>query len=364
MVLSLGDIVISLPKLGIDFDLSSQQVECLEEMYQFILPPGYSTFTLMGFAGTGKTTIVKIFLEILKKANFRDHQIVLTAPTHRAKNVLEELSGKEAFTIHSVLSLSPNIDIEKLDMDNLEFDPKSEPTVPYKGVLIVDESSMVNDTLFELITDFSQQNLCKVIFLGDPDQLKPVKQNTISKAFTEGYGFSLTQIHRQEGENPLGPIIADVRENIRSTASYPFITNLNENGEGIEFVNFNSFLEKIFSSFTSTDFSKDNTKILCFTNERVRYLNSLVREVRDFNDVINVGDVLLLYDNLDVGRKNPLSNSTDYTVVSVKRSDKDIYETFLSGYEIMIQDEKEMIYSFFLLDPDSSPVYQQTASYF
>jgi hypothetical protein len=340
---------IDLQKIGIDFDLSSQQVECINLIHDFALLHGYQTFTLKGFAGSGKTTCVKVILKLLNVLGYFNARIAITAPTHKAKNVLEKLSGRTGNTIHSICSLLPNVDIEKLDMSNIQFDPKSEPSIPYKGILIIDEVSMCNDTLVDLVCDFCQQVECKVLFIGDPAQLKPVKQQKISKVFFLENNYELTQVQRQQDGNPLNELLFK----IRNLEPYEEITQLNQKGEGIEYLKSNEFIDRLFEEFTSPNYSKDYVKAISYTNDNVKLLNQYIRQMKGFENVLDVGDLLMTYDGLLVNNNIKLANSMDFEVVKVKESILDHYGTKMEGFDIGMINEKGIVYETFLLHPET-----------
>lgn len=350
MILKFGEKELDLTKIGIDFDLSSQQVECLYHIHDFLLKDGYQTFCLKGYAGSGKTTIVKVVLALIRLLGISSTKVGITAPTHKAKNVIEKLSGKLGATIHSVCSLYPNVDVEKLDMDNIQFDPKCEPSIPLNGILICDEGSMINDTLDALLKDFCEQAKCKILFIGDPAQLKPVLQENISKIFLEGDSYELTQVHRQAGDNPLG----DICFKIRTQQEFPKISNLNEKGEGIEFVKSGEFIDKLFEEFNSPNYSKDYCRALSFTNDNVKLLNQTIREIKDYNDVINKGDLLMLYDSIVVQKGQTLTNSMDFEVHSLREVTKNL-AVKLDGFDIELINEKGIPYKTFLLHPETEP---------
>ena len=54
---------------------------------------------ISGPAGTGKTFLTKVLLKILESL-YDSSKIALSAPTHQAKKVLANRSGRDAFTVH------------------------------------------------------------------------------------------------------------------------------------------------------------------------------------------------------------------------------------------------------------------------
>jgi exodeoxyribonuclease V alpha subunit len=116
-------------------------------------------FALTGYAGTGKSTISKIFMELLNRL-FED-EIVGCAMSGIAARRLSSLTGFPAYTIHSLL---------KYDGQSFEYNAAN--PLPYK-VIILDEAGMVNSYLFfSLVTALSDEAI--FIMVGDDAQLPPI----------------------------------------------------------------------------------------------------------------------------------------------------------------------------------------------
>jgi signal recognition particle GTPase len=77
-------------------NLTDDQAKAINSLESF-LQISSQVFMLKGFAGSGKTTILKGFVDYLKEI---DKKFVLMAPTGRAANVIQEKTGFEALTIH------------------------------------------------------------------------------------------------------------------------------------------------------------------------------------------------------------------------------------------------------------------------
>ena len=118
---------------------------------------------ITGGPGTGKTTIVKCILQILKNITSRFY---LLAPTGRAAKRLSESCGEEASTIHRAL------EVNYTDNDGTVFAYNDKNKLP-ADVVIVDEVSMLDISLcYHLLK--ALPNTCKLIFVGDKDQLPSV----------------------------------------------------------------------------------------------------------------------------------------------------------------------------------------------
>lgn len=152
-------------------------------------------FRLFGLAGTGKTTIAKNVEELADK-------VAYAAFTGKAAYVLRSKGCEPANTIHSLIYKAHQNEYTgqwsfKLDRDS---------PVKELDLLIVDEVSMVGEDLaFDLLTLAK-----KVLVLGDPGQLPPVKGEGFF--INTAPDFTLTEIHRQAKENPIIELAHRVRE--------------------------------------------------------------------------------------------------------------------------------------------------------
>ena len=130
---------------------------------------------LTGGPGTGKTTTVKGIITLMKS---RDLKVALTAPTGRAAQRMEELTGFEAKTIHRLLEVEYNE-----DGGSQNFVHNIRNPLDYDAV-IVDELSMVDITLFSALLDALPLH-CRLIMVGDKDQLPPVGAGNVLKDLIE-----------------------------------------------------------------------------------------------------------------------------------------------------------------------------------
>jgi len=119
-------------------------------------------FILTGGPGTGKTTTMAGILELLEQSGLK---VALAAPTGRAAKRLAEVTHREARTIHRLLEIDPA-------STNHAF-KHNEKNLLRCDAVIVDEMSMVDTQLFEALLRALRMS-CKVILVGDPDQLPSV----------------------------------------------------------------------------------------------------------------------------------------------------------------------------------------------
>lgn len=118
---------------------------------------------LTGGPGTGKTTTLKGILRMLEKDGL---DIALAAPTGRAAKRMSEVTGREAKTIHRLL------EVEWDENDRATFKRNLRNPLDCEA-LILDELSMVDISLFASLLNALPFG-CRLILVGDADQLPPV----------------------------------------------------------------------------------------------------------------------------------------------------------------------------------------------
>ena len=297
--------------VNINITLGEQQQEALDMIESFILEKKKPACLYYGSAGTGKSILVNFLIDWLE-ANDIPYQ--LCAPTHKAALVLERYTNREAITLHSLLALSPKIEIFELDFNNLMFLSRNDSgNIPRDGVIICDESSMINDDLYETLLAKCKEFNTQIVFTGDFKQLQPVKQDRLTKIIETQPQYELTKIWRQSDNNGLMPILQELREH-----SIPkFETAVGLGGNLTVTNNIGNFVDEAAKEFKKAFQSSDilRTKILCYTNERVRAYNELMHKKLFGQQEYYKGEFLIGCENLEFNGFK-FFNSMDYVIVS------------------------------------------------
>ncbi len=163
---------------------------------------------ITGGPGTGKTTIINGILRLyayLENINLEvpQNKIGLMAPTGRAAKRMFEATKVLAFTIHHHLGYSYEGDFEFDKTNLLSYD-----------LIIVDEASMIDVILANQLIGALKNN-CKVIFVGDLDQLPSVGPGQILKDLIDSKIFNTSQlieIHRQAQDSNIISLASYVRK--------------------------------------------------------------------------------------------------------------------------------------------------------
>jgi hypothetical protein len=149
-------------------ELNDAQRKAREEILQWVKDDKTPTMSLSGPAGTGKTFLVRFFLEELEKLA----PVVLTATTGKAALRLSELTNRKASTLHSALYEPPDDENTSKKGSKLKFDRIRVP--PNGTLLVVDESSMITPDVWKDLQKWTSKFGVKVLFIGDGFQLPPV----------------------------------------------------------------------------------------------------------------------------------------------------------------------------------------------
>jgi exodeoxyribonuclease V alpha subunit len=153
---------------------------------------------LTGGPGTGKTTILRALVQVLKAKRARVH---LAAPTGRAAQRLAETTGGFASTIHRLLKFDPA-------GGGFQANEKSPLATDF---LIVDEASMLDTRLAAAVLQ-AVPSRAHVVLVGDTDQLPSVGAGNVLKDLIAIAGQDpqsaipvtrLSVIYRQEGQSAI-----------------------------------------------------------------------------------------------------------------------------------------------------------------
>lgn len=230
---------------------------------------------IAGYAGTGKTTLVKFLVAALEEQlNINPKtDICYAAFTGKACQVLQRKGNKPVSTLHKLLwDFKP--------IGDKKFRRVSIFPLPYK-IVIVDECSMI-DT--EILNELASHTECHFIFLGDPGQLPPIKKG--NEQGQTGYDLLLQSPHifldevmRQAQESEIIRLSMDIRA-----------------GKNIDFYKGNE-VQIIKRDELTTGHLLWADQIICGTNATRVSLNNQVRQLMGFGDSPQDGDRLICLRN-------------------------------------------------------------------
>ena len=233
-------------------------------------------FVLAGYAGTGKSTLLKYSItETL--GLIPDQSVAFVTPTGKAATVLIR-QGISATTLHRLIyqSITQETEIEvngkKIKIEKLSFKRRENIDKSTK-LIVLDEASMVSDDVMYDLLQFG----VKMIICGDNAQLPPVEGlNTYLKE----PDFTLRQIVRQQLDNPIIKLSQMAREGIY----IPY----GRYGDSVSVLNKRFFTgEKRRHCLTTAD------QIICGINKTRTAINNEIRSMLNRGPFPESGDKLI-----------------------------------------------------------------------
>ena len=262
------------------------------------------TYILRGYAGTGKTTLVKALVKTLPMIGMK---YVLMAPTGRAAKVLSSYTGQNASTIHRRIYQAKAFPDGSIRITRAENKSKN-------ALFIVDEASMIGEQrefggsslLDDLLSYvFSGEN-CRLLLIGDTAQLPPVESSE-SPALNCDYlksefpvtaaTYELTEVKRQALESGILYNATDIRQ-LLSQKLYEYhlpIFHL-QGFDDIQKIEPEAFEEMLHNAFANT--SDNEAVIVCKSNKRANMFNQAIRgRILNIEGEIATGDKLMVVKN-------------------------------------------------------------------
>ena len=182
------------------FTASELQHRAMNEIKDWYLNSKKPYFTLFGFAGSGKSTIIKPLTHDLGLDPDNPKDVLYASFMGKAVDVMRKKGLKNCFTIHSLIY----VPVEHSD-HTVTFELNELSILKNTKLLVLDEVSMVNEDLAKDLLSFG----IKVIALGDPCQLPPIEGQGF---FNRDPDFFLDEIHRQALNSPIIALATIVRE--------------------------------------------------------------------------------------------------------------------------------------------------------
>jgi len=319
------------------FQFSQDQLDAVNGICNQLLAPNTKSHVLTvltGSAGTGKTTVVgELINQIAQQSPMTS--IALCATTHRAATVLEDIVGGPVITGYALFKLRPTIN--KFGKETIASAGTCD--VPHESVVIIDEASMIGNKFLKSIVDIVTNRSLKLVFVGDPFQLPP--PTDVCSIFDGSLStFTLTQVHRQLGGNPVLEKANEFREYIEGIRSTEPVleTSINSKGEGIHVLPHADFVTKFVQKYIDYSAGAEVDIPLCtYTNESAINYNSMVRKaayfLEDTMEPFYPGERLIANSVVMHGDKTILTNNEIVYVDSYVEAES--YD--IPGYLVTIQ---------------------------
>lgn len=323
--------------------LNQDQRDAFTDVLAFINDPKRKFHRVSGGAGVGKSFFIsKIEQDILKHQgpNSALVYVAVTATTNKAaavlKNTMQHKRG-DIQTIYSYMNLRVHNDFNTGDQ---KIVPTANWEVHHNTLIIVDEASMVNKTLYDYI-DKGTDSTCKILFVGDKNQLAPVREN-ISPVYTKSHTESMLNTPvRQSNQQAL----LDLAEMAKDTVLTGKFHRIQEVPGVIDFIDGEQMKGILEREYHVED---PNKRVLCYTNARVIGYNEYIRQLRGYDEPYAVGEMLTNNSSAELLDKTRLY--TDQVVEVLQKSNKYIDRNWVPGEELEMYDLE-------VRDPETLQIY-------
>ena len=245
--------------------LTAEQEAAVDAAVRSLSGEGAENLTIGGFAGTGKTTVIKTVVERMRAAG---KFVAVVAFAGKAVSVLRRKGLYGAQTLHSLIYKPDKKDgvLTFTKVFDLDCD-----------AVIVDEASMINTALYEDLLSFGKP----VVFIGDHGQLEPIGDNP---GVMSNPHIKLEKIHRQAEGSAILWLAHLFREGKKPNWATVPVAEIRK-------------LEKREVAKVAHEYDV----ILCGFNKTRALMNSIVRENRGYQSELVEGERLICLKNNRIG---------------------------------------------------------------
>lgn len=219
--------------------------------------------TVAGYAGTGKSTLVKFAIAALE---VEDTRVAYATYTGKAAEVLRKKGNPGACTLHKLL-------YEHIPLQGGGFYRKIKASLDV-DIVVVDEISMVPKSMVDLLLSHKVY----IIFLGDPFQLPQIDKKEENGILDKPHIF-LDEIMRQAAESEIIQLTMKIR-----------------NGEEIKPMRGNEVIVLPPNELTTGCLTWAD-QIICATNATRINMNSQMRELLGYSGLPQDGERIICLKN-------------------------------------------------------------------
>jgi exodeoxyribonuclease-5 len=270
--------------------LNQGQQAAADGFFAFLLSDA-TEMIISGAGGVGKTFLMGHMIDIIMPQYFdacklmglpvEYHDVVMTATTNQAAEVVGLQTGRPAQTVHSFLNLKVT--------DNYQTGEsilsKNGAWQVHTGLIIfIDECSMIDTPLWRMIQEGTSK--CKIVYVGDRFQAAPIKES-LSPIYNQNLEmFELTQPMRNQNQPALQELCQQLRHTVDTGEFFPIklVPGV------IDLLSPEQMEAELCANFLEQN---NSAQILAYTNQRVTDYNCFIRSVRSLPPQFQKGEYLI-----------------------------------------------------------------------
>ena len=218
---------------------------------------------ISGYAGTGKSTLVRFIIDAL---DVDQNKVAYATYTGKAAEVLRKKGNPNAMTLHKLL-------YDSIPRQGGGFIRIPKKQLDY-SIVVVDEVSMVPKTMVDMLL----AHRIYILFLGDPFQLPQIDKKETHTLLDKPHIF-LDQVMRQAAESEIIQLTMKIR-----------------NGEQIDFMNGKEVIIAPKASLVTGHLTWAD-QIICATNASRISLNNQMREILGYSGLPQDGERMICLRN-------------------------------------------------------------------
>ena len=272
------------------YNLNEGQKAAAEQFLQFLFSPE-KEFIISGAAGVGKTYLMNYIIdntlpryqEMCELIGVKPEydEVVMTATTNKAAEVLSKSVNRPTSTVHSFFNLTVRDDYKT---GTTVLKRTNRWQIHTRKIIVIDEASMIDVELWKTLHDGTMD--CKLVYVGDHNQLAPVFEDLSAIYKHQAPMVELTQPVRNVGQPALMQICQQLRETVATGEFKPIqvIPGV------IDLLDSQQMQDEIFKTFKE---QTQASRILGYTNKRVIAYNDHIRGIRNLPASFQKGEFLV-----------------------------------------------------------------------
>lgn len=273
--------------------LNKGQQDAADFFFAMLFDDSVKEMSISGPAGTGKTFLMGYLINDILKRYYdtckimglaaKYHNVVMTASTNKAAEVLSLAIKKPTSTCHSFFNLTVQ---DNFSTGESTIRKTQQWRVHQNTIIFIDEAYFLDSKTRQYILEGTQN--CKIVYVGDKDQMNPVKEkiSPVADPANKIPVIYLTEPMRNAAKPELSDLCGQLKECV-TTHNFPTIIT---NSDSIIYLSDDEALEHIHKNFVHQN---TGSRILCYHNKRVNEFNAHIRDLRGLPYEYQEGEYLI-----------------------------------------------------------------------
>lgn len=304
--------------------LNAGQTAASEDFFKFLFDKHQKEMGISGPGGVGKTFTMAHMIDEIMPRYFQTCSVMgerplydsveMTATTNKAAEVLARATGRPASTYHSLQGLIVKTNYgtgEQTLAQSRNF------SILQNKVIFIDEASMVDRQLRKYILEGTHQ--CKIVYVGDENQLLPVKESE-SPVYASGIPTSYLTEQMRTNIPELQALHQQLRDTVSGKTGFLPIKVI----PGIiDWVDNDQMIAELESHFST----KTDARVVAYTNRQVVDYNNYIRGINGLEGEFQIGEQLVSNSAVTLNREDRLSIEQEVTIVDADSTTRKVIIT-------------------------------------